>query len=57
MKKICRKLLPIFLQNIFYKTLFTIIFIRNTYEFYNFVEKGIFLQIFFDKFEKKSHII
>jgi len=36
-KKICRKLLPIFLQNILYKTLFTTNFVGNTYEFYNFV--------------------
>jgi len=37
MKKICRKLLPIVLQNILYKTLFTTNFAGNTYEFYNFV--------------------
>jgi len=37
MKKNCRKLLPIFLQNISYKTLFTTNFVGNTYEFYNFV--------------------
>jgi len=37
MKKNCRKLLSIFLQNILYKTFFTINFVENTYEFYNFV--------------------
>jgi len=36
-KEICRKLLPIFLQNILYKTLFATNFIRNICEFYNFV--------------------
>jgi len=36
-KKICRKLLPIFLQNILYKTLFVTNFVGNTCEFYNFV--------------------
>jgi len=36
-KKICWKLLPIFLQNILYKTLFTTNFVGKTYEFYNFV--------------------
>ena len=36
-KKIYRKLLPIFLQNILYKTLFATSFVRNTCEFYNFV--------------------
>jgi len=29
--------LPILLQNILYKTLFTTNFVENTYEFYNFV--------------------
>jgi len=32
-----KKLLPILLQNILYKTLFPTNFVRNTYEFYNFV--------------------
>jgi len=36
-KKICRKLLPIFLQNILYKTLFATNFVENTCKFYNFV--------------------
>ena len=36
MKKNCRKLLSIFLQNILYKTLFTTNFVGNTCEFYNF---------------------
>jgi len=36
-KKICKKLLPIFLQNILYKTLFATNFVRNTCKFYNFV--------------------
>jgi len=36
-KIFCRKLLLIFLQNIFYKTLFTKNFVGNTCEFYNFV--------------------
>jgi len=33
-----KKLLPIFLQNILYKTLFETNFIENTYKFYKFVE-------------------
>jgi len=37
MKKNCKKLLPIFLQNILYKTLFATNFVGNTYKFYNFV--------------------
>ena len=37
MKKNCRKLLPIFLQNVFYKTFFTTIFVGNTYDCYDFV--------------------
>ena len=37
MKKNCRKLLPIFLQNILYKKLFATNFVENTCEFYNFV--------------------
>jgi len=37
MKKICRKLLPIFLKNILYKTLFATNFVKNTCKFYNFV--------------------
>jgi len=36
-KKICRKLLSIFLQNILYKTLFATNFVKNTCEFYNFI--------------------
>ena len=36
-KKICKKLLPIFLQNILYKILFAINFVGNTCKFYNFV--------------------
>ena len=40
MKKNCRKLLSIFLQNIWHKTIFTTNFVRNTYEFYNFVENN-----------------
>ena len=36
-KKICNKLLPIFLQNILYKTLFATNFVENTCKFYNFV--------------------
>ena len=36
-KKNCRKLLPIFLQNILYKKLFVTNFVENTCEFYNFV--------------------
>jgi len=40
MKKNCRKLLSIFLKNILYKTFFATNFIRNTCEFYNFVENN-----------------
>jgi len=40
MKKYCRKLLPIFLQNILYKTFFTTNFVENIYEFYNFVRNN-----------------
>jgi len=41
MKKICRKLLSIFfLQNILYKTIFATNFVRNTSEFFNFVENN-----------------
>jgi len=36
-KKNCRKLLPIVLQNILYKTLFATNFVGNTCEFYCFV--------------------
>jgi len=36
-KFFCRKLLPIFLQNILYKTIFATNFVGNTYEFYNFI--------------------
>jgi len=36
-KKICKKLLPIFLQNILYKTLFATNFVGNICKFYNFV--------------------
>jgi len=36
-KKNCRKLLPIFLQNILYKKIFVTNFVENTCEFYNFV--------------------
>jgi len=39
-KKNCRKLLPIFLQNILYKTFFATNFVGNTWEFYNFVENN-----------------
>jgi len=38
MKKYCRKLLPIFLQNISHKTLYATNFVGSTCEFYNFVE-------------------
>ena len=37
MKKNCKKLLSIFLQNILYKILFAKTIVRNTYEFYNFI--------------------
>jgi len=40
MKKIYRKLLPIFLQNILYKTFFATNFVGNTCEFYNFVRNN-----------------
>ena len=36
-KKNCKKLLPIFLQNILHKTLFATNFVGNTCKFYNFV--------------------
>jgi len=36
-KKNCKKLLPIFLQNILYKTLFATNFVGNTFKFNNFV--------------------
>jgi len=36
-KKISKKLLPILLQNILYKTLFATNFVENTCKFYNFV--------------------
>ena len=39
-KKKFKTLLPIFLQNILYKTLFATNFVRNTCEFYNFVENN-----------------
>jgi len=39
-KKICKKLLPIFLLNILYKTLFATNFVKNTCKFYNFVENN-----------------
>jgi len=39
-KKNCRKLLPIFLQNILYKILLTTNFVWTTYEFYNFIENN-----------------
>ena len=39
-QQICKKLLPIFLQNILCKTLFTTNFAGNDYEFYNFVENN-----------------
>jgi len=66
-KKNCKKLLQIFLQNILYKTLFATNIVRNTYKFYNFVgndyprknylsikifRKKSFLTIFFNKFTK-----
>ena len=37
MNKICRKLLPIFLKNVLYKTLFATNFVGNICKFYNFV--------------------
>jgi len=58
-QQICKKLLPIFLQNILYKTLFATNFVRNTCEFYNFVgnnyprRKKSFLANFFNKFARK----
>jgi len=35
---VCKNLLPIFLQNILYKTFFIKDFVENIYKFYNFVE-------------------
>jgi len=70
-KKICKKLLPIVLQNILYKIFFATNFVGNTYKFYNFVEnnylpikilkkndrKNYFFLNFLIKFKKKSHVI
>ena len=39
-KRICKKLLLIFLQNILYKSLFVTNFVGNTYKFDNFVENN-----------------
>jgi len=63
MKKNCKKLLLIFLQNILYKTLFAINFIRNTCEFYNFVGNNyprknyLSIKIFRKDSRKKSFLI
>ena len=61
-ENICRKLLPIFLQNILYKTLFTKNFVRNNYPQKNCwsikilrknSRKKSFLVNFFNKFTRK----
>jgi len=62
MKKICRKLLPIVLQNILYKILFASNFVRNNYLRRNYLQirfleknsrKKYFLAIFFNKFARE----
>ena len=61
-KKICQKLLPIFLQNILYKTLFVINFVENTCKFYNFVRNDYpqrnYLQIkILRKYDRKKYFL